>query len=143
MVKRIFVRDLTEETEGNAVGIGFADFTTTRLVQKMDRQKTYINCLTGISPEKASIPMYFDTDREALEGCFMTIGDIPMDEVRLVHIKDTLQLSKLYVSQAFEREINQRDGLKLVDEWKEMALDKDGNIISPFSNESSSRGVHA
>jgi hypothetical protein len=29
-ITRIFVRDLTPETEGNAIGIGFADYTTTR-----------------------------------------------------------------------------------------------------------------
>jgi len=46
--RRLFVRDLTPESEGNALGVGFADFTTTRLVQKIDRQKTYLNCMTGI-----------------------------------------------------------------------------------------------
>jgi hypothetical protein len=132
-IKRIFVRDLTEESEGNALGIGMADFTTTRLVQKMDRKKTYINCLTGVSPEKGAIPLYFDTDREALEACLVTIGDIPANRVMLVHIKSTLHLSKLCVSQAFEREINRRNSLRRLDEWREMAIDKNGNIISPFT----------
>ena len=84
-VKRLFVRDLTDESEGNATGIGLADFTTTRFVNKIDRKKTYINCLTGISPEKGAIPIYFDTDLEALEACFMSIGDIPVEDIRLVH----------------------------------------------------------
>src|SRR5689334_265128 len=39
-VKRIFVRDLTPATRGNAYGIGFADFTTTRLVRAIDRRAT-------------------------------------------------------------------------------------------------------
>ncbi|MBE0584887.1 MAG: DUF2088 domain-containing protein, partial [Desulfofustis sp.] len=47
-VKRVFVRDLTAKSEGNAIGIGLADFTTTRLVDKMDRQKTWMNAITGI-----------------------------------------------------------------------------------------------
>lgn len=133
-VKRIFVRDLSEESEGNALGIGFADFTTTRLTEKMDRKKTYINCLTAISPEKGAIPIYFDTDREALEACFMTIGDIPVHRVRLVHIKSTLHLSRLSVSQAFEAEVSASDKLRRLDEWKEMALGRDGNIVSPFDS---------
>ena len=133
-VKRIFVRDLSEESEGNALGIGFADFTTTRVTEKMDRKKTYINCLTAVSPEKGAIPIYFDTDREALEACFMTIGDIPVHQVRLVHIKSTLHVSKLSVSQAFEAEVSASDKLRGLDEWKEMALGKDGNIISPFDS---------
>ena len=32
----IFLRGLTEHTHGNACGIGFADFCTTRLVKSMD-----------------------------------------------------------------------------------------------------------
>jgi hypothetical protein len=131
-IKRIFVRDLTNESEGNALGIGFADFTTTRVAKKMDLKKTYINCLTALSPEKGAIPIYFDTDRDALEACLMTIGDIPANKVRMVHIKNTLHLSELSVSQAFEKEINEHLNLKRVDEWKDMTFDIDGNMISPF-----------
>jgi hypothetical protein len=131
-VGRIFVRDLTEETEGNALGIGLADFTTTRAVEKMNREKTYINCLTAISPEKGAIPMYFDTDREALEACFGSIGDIPCHGVRLVHIKNTLHLSKISVSRAFEEELARNHNVERISEWNHMALDHEGNIISPF-----------
>jgi hypothetical protein len=131
-VGRIFVRDLTDETEGNALGMGLADFTTTRVVEKMDRRKTYINCLTAISPEKGAIPLYFDTDREALEACLTSIGDRSPQDVRLVHIKNTLLLSRISVSQAFEGEIAANDHLKRLKEWDSMALDNRGNIISPF-----------
>jgi len=131
-VKRIFVRGLTDGSDGNAVGIGFADFTTARLVDKIDRGKTYVNCLTGISPEKGAIPMYFDADREALEACLATIGDIPVDDVRLVHIRSTLHLSRLSCSRAFEEEIEGLPSLRLLSGWEEMALGEDGNIVSPF-----------
>jgi len=132
-VGRIFVRDLTGETEGNALGIGLADFTTRRAVEKMDRDKTYINCLTAISPEKGAIPMYFDTDLEALKACFNSIGDRAPQSVRLVHIKNTLYLSRLSASRAFEAEITANDHLSRLKEWETMALDHEGNIISPFA----------
>lgn len=131
-VKRIFVRDLTKETGGNAIGIGFADFTTSRVVEKMDRQKTYINCLTGISPEKGAIPMYYDSDREALEACFMTIGDVTIPDVRLIHIRDTLQLTRFRASEAFAGEIRQNPNLTLEGPFEEMALDARGNVSECF-----------
>jgi len=134
LVKRIFVRDLTDDTKGSAIGIGFADFTTTRLVNKMDRLKTYVNCLTAVSPEKGAIPMYFDTDREALEACFNTIGDIPIEQVRMVHIKNTIALENISVSSAFESEIKQKSDLKILGKWNRVALNKDGNLVSPFTN---------
>ena len=43
----IFVRGLSACTHGNAAGIGFADFTTTRLVRTMNYRATVINCMTA------------------------------------------------------------------------------------------------
>ena len=130
--KRVYVRDLTEKTEGNATGIGLADFTSTRLVKKMDCHKTWINVITGISPEKGAIPIHFDTDREVLKACFDTIGDIAPAKALVVHFKDTISLNRISVSQAYDTEIAGNSKLKLLGDWKEMALDGEGNIIDPF-----------
>jgi len=35
-IRRLFVRELTPETHGNAVGIGLADVTTARLARSID-----------------------------------------------------------------------------------------------------------
>ncbi|MBA4423498.1 MAG: [Fe-S]-binding protein, partial [Syntrophus sp. (in: bacteria)] len=43
--RRLFVRDLTPSSSGNATGIGVADITTKRLVDKIDRLSTYMNCI--------------------------------------------------------------------------------------------------
>jgi len=131
-VKRVFVRDLTEKTEGNATGIGLADFTTTRLVQKMDKHKTWMNVITGISPEKGAIPIHFDTDKEILKACFDTIGDTPAAEAKVVHIQDTLAIERISVSEAYAKEIAENRKLKKITEWKEMTLDSKGNMVEPF-----------
>lgn len=133
-VKRVYVRDLTHKTEGNATGIGLADFTSTRLVKKMDHHKTWINVITGISPEKGAIPIHFDTDREVLDACFKTIGEIPVSNTKVVHIKDTLSVNRISVSQAYKTDIAKNSKLKLLGEWKEMVLDASGNIINPFDS---------
>jgi len=130
--KRLFVRDLTPESEGNALGIGFADFTTTRLVKQIDRQKTYINCLTGISPEKGAIPMYYDTDRECIESAIHTLGMVSTDELRVVHIKNTLSLERLSVSKAYLSEIEGTDSIEVVSEWQPLAFGADDNLAAPF-----------
>ncbi len=131
-VKRVFIRDLTAKTEGNATGIGLADFTTTRLVEKMDKHKTWMNVITGISPEKGAIPIHFDTDREILQACFDTIGDTPPAEAMVVHIKNTLAVHRISVSQAYADLIAGNEKLKQLSDWKKMALDPQGNMVSPF-----------
>ena len=133
-VKRVYVRDLTDKTEGNATGIGLAEFTSTRLVNKMDHHKTWLNVITGISPEKGATPIYFDTDQEVLDACFKTIGNIPEPDARIVHIRDTLSVDKISVSKAYAEEISQNSNLKRLGDWNVLALDADRNIVDPFAD---------
>jgi hypothetical protein len=130
--KRLFVRDLTPQTGGNALGIGFADFTTARLVRKIDREKTTINCLAGISPEKGAIPLYFDTDRECLEAAVHCLGTPPPDALRIVHIRNTRYLENLSVSKAYQKEMNKNDTLEQISDWAQLSFDEQANLISPF-----------
>jgi hypothetical protein len=127
-VKRIFVRDLSKRSEGNAIGIGLADFTTRRLVKKMDNQKTWVNSITGISPEKGAIPIYFDKDRDALLACFQTIGDVAAADARVVHIKNTLELHHFSVSRAYAAELEAHQKLQRISEWKTLSFNSQGNL---------------
>jgi hypothetical protein len=129
--KRLFVRDLTPETKGNALGVGLADFATSRLVEKIDRKATYINCLTGISPEKGAIPMNFDTDKECIEAAIHCLGIEPANGFRVVHIRNTLSLEKLSISKSYAEDIIINDSLKIIECWHTMLFDEFNNMISP------------
>jgi hypothetical protein len=128
-VKRIFVRDLSPASDGNANGIGLADVTTRRLVDAVDRQKTYKNAVTAISPEKAAIPIYYDTDREALAVCAATAGLESLEGARLVRIKNTKTLEVLEVSRALEKEVAADPNLEQVSGWRRMGFDEKGNLV--------------
>ncbi|MDY6831200.1 MAG: DUF362 domain-containing protein [Thermodesulfobacteriota bacterium] len=131
-VRRIFVRDLTPESAGNANGIGLADFTTSRLVSAMDREKTFANALAAISPEKAAVPPWFDTDREALAACIHTCGCESFDTARIVRIQDTSHIEKMWISKALETDMARIDGLERVTDWAPMAFDADDNLAGGF-----------
>src|SRR6266478_5453092 len=70
----IVALDLTDNTYGNATGIGNADFTTRKLVEKIDMKATLINCLAACSPGGAKLPPAFDSDREAIEAALSCTG---------------------------------------------------------------------
>lgn len=127
-VKRIFVRDLSPGSEGNGNGIGMADVTTTRLVNGLDLEKTYINAITAVSPEKASIPMYFEDDRTCLDVCLQTIGLDIMDNARIVRIKDTMSLQHLQVSRALEKEVLSHSDLEQITPWAPLRFNAQGNM---------------
>src|ERR1035437_8808095 len=98
-VQRIFVRDLTAETEGNAVGIGMADVVLRRAVEKMDTHKTYMNCITAKTPEGARVALTVDTDRQALSIAIASCLKVEPPDARIVRIRDTKHLGLLYVSE--------------------------------------------
>lgn len=132
-IRRIFVRDLTEKSQGMATGIGNADFVTTRLVEKVDRHATYMNCLSACEPEMAAIPPYYDTDREVLQRALLTIGLVAPENAKVVHIRNTLALDTMMVSEALLTEVNANDQLEVLDTPEHMAFDEEGNLLSPWA----------
>ena len=126
--RRIFVRDLTPESDGNGTGIGLADVTTRRLVESLDLQKTYANTLTAISPEKAAIPIYLDSDRQALDACIQTAGLDSTLDARMVRIKDTASLEFLQVSAALGAEVTANPKLEQLTPWGPIEFDGKGNL---------------
>jgi len=130
-VKRIIACDLTEETEGNASGLGNADFITQRLMDKTDIYATNMNCISSCTPEGAKIPPVMKNDREALEEAIKCVGMIPLDRLRIMRIKNTLHLDEIEVSEAFLEEILTREDLEIITHERPIAFDKKDNL-EPF-----------
>jgi hypothetical protein len=127
-ITRIVVLDLTEETHGSAVGIGLADYTTNRLVDKTDHFATAINCIAANTPEKGRVPIALKTDREAVEAALESIGPVDPEEARVVHIKNTLEIAEFDVSEALLGEIEGRENLTTASESGTLSFDSEGKI---------------
>jgi hypothetical protein len=133
-VTRIFVRDLTSGSEGSALGLGQADFTTQRLLDKMDFQVTAINCLTSCCPESGKIPLTYPTDREAIAAALVTLRPYTLEDVRIVHIKNTLELSQLAVSTGCLPDLDGNDDVEIGEKQLSLQFDTDGNLHSPWTD---------
>jgi len=131
-ITRIFVRDLTANSEGNATAIGNADFTTKRLVQKIDHRATYMNAVTSSCPEAVRIPPYYDSDREAIDTALKTIGPVESHNARIVHILDTLRLEEIYVSEVMLPDVSKRKDLSVIGSPGPIKFDTKGNLFSNF-----------
>jgi hypothetical protein len=125
----IVTLDLTDESYGNAVGIGNADFTTRRLLDKIDLKPTLINAITACAPGGAKLPPAYDTDREAIETALSCIGLTPPEAARVVRIKSTLLLGEIQVSEAFLPEIAGRGDLTALDDPAPLAFDAAGRLF--------------
>jgi hypothetical protein len=129
-VTRIFVRDLTKGSEGSALGIGQADFTTRRLLDKMNFEVTLVNAITACCPESVKIPLSFQTDREAIATAFKTLRPYHQEDIRIVHIKNTLELTHLMVSVGCLDLLNGKIDPIIGEADVEMEFDSSGNLIS-------------
>jgi hypothetical protein len=126
---RILVRDLTEKTAGNAVGMGLADFATRRLANKVNFQYTYTNALTGLSPMRSKLPIIFETDQDAIEGALKTIGLTEPPDAKVARIKNTLDLEYLYASDALLAEIRERNDLEVLSGPHPFAFSDQGDLV--------------
>jgi hypothetical protein len=97
-INKISVLDLSKRTEGNANGIGLADFTTKRLVEKIDYSATYLNVLTSTESASAKIPPIMDTQELAIKAALYTCGKSCMENITMMRIKNTKEISNLMVS---------------------------------------------
>ena len=118
---------ITEESYGNAIGIGNADFTTRRLVDRIDMKPTLINAITACSPGMAKVPATYETDREAIETALSCIGLTPPERARVVRIKNTLLLGEIEVSEAYAAEVDKRRDLTLLGEGP-LGFDASGRL---------------
>jgi hypothetical protein len=110
----IVVGDTTDKTYGNANGIGLADFTTRRLAAEIDWEPTYVNALTAVSPGGPKLPVVLDTAREAVAVALSCLGLERTEDARVVRIQNTLRLTEVEVSEAFESELAGRADLAMV-----------------------------
>jgi hypothetical protein len=129
-ITRIFVRDLTDESHGNAAGIGMAEYVTKRLVEKVDLPSTYLNSITGMIPDNARIPIAFEKDREALSVAHYNSGVLEPEDLRIVWIKNTLDLEILYASESMLGEARSNPALEILSGAFDFPFDPDGNLIS-------------
>ncbi|MGQ9523562.1 MAG: DUF2088 domain-containing protein [Armatimonadota bacterium] len=99
-VRTIVVLDVTDASHGNAVGLGLADITTQRLIDRMDRHATLTNTMVSTFVERGFTPLVFPTDREAFEAAVFLNRHVPPNELKIVRIQSTLHVEKMLVSEA-------------------------------------------
>ncbi len=129
-IQRVVVLDLTKETHGNAFGVGMADITTKRLYQKTDFTSMYANAITNTVIHPTKMPMFMNSDREAIAAAIKTCNEIDKNRPKVVRIKNTLHLDELYISEALGPEAEKNPDVEILESPKDFAFDEQGNLFS-------------
>jgi len=126
MPRVIVVLDLTDESHGNAAGLGLADITTKRLIDKINWQDTHINVFTSGFIERDRIPVVAENDRQALEWALEIAKVRDPEKARIVRIRDTNTLGVLYISQGLWDEAARNPRIRFISELQ--LKFEDGNL---------------
>ena len=126
--QRVYLRDLSSLSYGNAVGLGMADVIHDRLLGKVDWNPTSINSLTASSPSAVKTPLHYGSDLLCLQKFWPTVGKLDPKDVTLGWIKNTLVLSPIALSENLLPQIKERGDLEILGEPEEFEVDSAGNF---------------
>jgi hypothetical protein len=128
IVHRLFVRELSELSYHNAVGIGMADITTDRLVASIDWTPTHINALTSNPVASVRTPIHFPTDEECLRRIWPTVGKFSPGELTIGWFRNTMELNLFALSENLLPVIESNAALEIVGEPANLEFDESGNL---------------
>lgn len=130
-IRVVAVLDITKESHGNATGIGLADVTTRRLMEKVDFEAFYVNGLTsGLGAiQRISLPVVAPDDRAAVMTALRVCGRHDPRNARIVRIKNTLKLGEIDVSESLWREVAAHERLEPVGEPFAPPFDESGRLV--------------
>lgn len=125
-LKKLFVRGITPEAHHNGCGLGSCDVTTRRCLNDIDWEITWANVLTTGIMDACMIPLYVNTDEEAVKMCIHTLYNTDPDKARIVHIKNTLCLETIQVSKPLYESIKDTPGISYVSGPVPMHFEENG-----------------
>jgi len=127
-INKLVALDLTEESHGNAYGIGLADITTKRFVNKIDFKNMNTNLIASTFLNRGKIPITADTEKEAVEIALKTCWQLNQKDLKLLIMKNTLDLEYLYISEAIWNEIKNNNKIEACGNWEQLSFNSDGKM---------------
>jgi len=129
-IQKIVVLDVTAQSHGNGVGIGLADVSTRRCIEKIDLGAVYTNAITATILNPAKLPLIMNSDSDALSVALKTCNRITPETARVVRIKNTLELHRIWVSPSLLDVVAINENLSIAGEEKPMAFSSSGQLLS-------------
>ena len=128
--EKCVILDLTDETHGNAQGIGLAEVTTRRLFNKMKLEMTYPTGVTNTFLHLMKIPMIMANDREALQLALMCCPEAEdHDHMKMIRIPNTAHIGVIEISEGMLPLVENNPNFEVLTEPYDLPFDENGNLF--------------
>lgn len=128
-ISKLVVFDITSQSHGNALGVGLSDIITRKLFNRINFKNTYANTITSTFLKRAKIPVIADTEKEAVEIALKTCWELHRNNLRLLIMKNTLDLEYLFVSKMIWDDIKNRKNIVAIGDWQNLSFEKNGKML--------------
>lgn len=118
---QIFVGGLSEKTAGNGYGIGNAEWTNQRTVDRLDFAAMDANTAASGNPSACYLPQVASDDQAAIRSAIGNLGA----NAKVIHIRNTKNLRVVKVSRAYEARLREQSRFAPIGDWEQMRFDGD------------------
>jgi hypothetical protein len=125
----LILLNLTAHSKGNALGMGFVDLTTKKVMDQVDFQATYANALTTGIWRSVRFPVTLENDRAVLDAALSHIPDL--SGLRMIRINNTLKLDTFWATEALLPELRRQRHIIVGGEPLPIAFDGEARML-PF-----------
>jgi len=123
------VLNLSKKTGGNGNGIGRADVTTKKVLDSYSFEETYPNAITSTAMESVKLPMVVQNDELAIKAAIKTSLISDYSNVRLVRIKNTMDLKDMIISRSLFKTASSMPNMEIIGEkFEKMSFNEEGNL---------------
>lgn len=129
-IHHIYVRSLSKQTQGNGSGIGIAEMCHERVLNQLDIQKTRINSITAGHISAASIPVSFNSDREAITTAIEMGGWGEAKNYPALWIPNTLKLEEIACSEYYLESAKRTSNLEILSPPQPLLWDANDDLLA-------------
>lgn len=126
--QRVCVLDLSPETHGNGIGLGYSSATTKRVFDQLDLPSMYPNAITCTVLGGVRIPIVMESDKEAIQVCVRTCIEIDKTNPRIVRIPNSLHIEHIMLSEAYYEEVKNMPNMTIESEPEYLNFNENGDL---------------
>ena len=130
--ERMGIWGLSEESHGNATGMGRADVGTMDFFKQISFNDTYPNAITDHDSSVYKIPLIMDNEKECLQACMAICLKMDPENPRIIILKNSLEVESMLISEALIPEAKTRSELSMESGPFELEFDAEGKMLTRY-----------
>lgn len=112
-ISRMVLLDISPASHGNGIGLGIFDVITRKVFEQLDYEAMYANAIAIKCVDDCKIPLIAKDEEEAVKIAVKILRNADKDNLKIVKIKNTIELEEIMVSHALLEEVERNPHLVL------------------------------